>query len=223
MSLLSKATLLFTFCVSLLFAQSPVVSPPVAITYLGGDVHFICTKDSSMQIAWDSDIIPSFFHNNQMNYSELSIGVPDVTLNNTNVKCVARDPSNPFELFYSNSAKIVIQGIYLKSDAIFIFCILLHIGFLSEIAIKADRFDNCAVQISWDHPFTQPGVPILGYNINITNLDTNNTEDLFINDTALNISLGYDYMVSIAGVNIVGEGNATIIFVNSTELTNDSK
>ena len=156
-----------------------------------------------------------------MNYSELSIGVPDVTLNNTKVQCVARDPSNPFELFYSNPAKIVIQG---NSNLMLLFfCILLHIGFLSEIAIKANRFDNCTVQISWDHPFTQPGVPILGYNINITNLDINNTEDLFINDTALNISLGYDYMVSIAGVNIVGEGNATIIFVNSTELTNDSK
>ena len=66
-------------------------------------------------------------------------------------------------------------------------------------------------------------MPIRGYNINITNLDTNNTESIFINDTTLNISLGYDYMVSIAGVNDVGEGNETVIFVNSTELTNDSK
>ena len=66
-------------------------------------------------------------------------------------------------------------------------------------------------------------MPILGYNVNITNLDTNSTEDIFINDTTLNISLGYDYMVSIAGVNNVGEGNETVIFVNSTELTNNSK
>lgn len=69
-------------------------------------------------------------------------------------------------------------------------------------------------------------MPILGYNINITNLDldTNSTEDIFVNDTTLNISLGYNYMVSIAGVNIVGEGNKTVIFINSTELlANSSK
>ena len=77
--------------------------------------------------------------------------------------------------------------------------------------------------MSWDHPFTQPGVPILGYNINITNLDTNSTESISINDTTLNIYLVYAYMVSIAGVNIVGEGNKTIIFIDSKELTDDSK
>ena len=100
----------------------------------------------------------------------------------------------------------------------------MHIGFLSEIAIKANIYEKCTIQLSWDHPFTQPGVPILGYNVNITNLDTNNTEShCFTNDTTLNISLGYDYMVSIAGVNIVGEGNETVVFVNSTELTDDSK
>ena len=99
----------------------------------------------------------------------------------------------------------------------------MYIGFLSEIVHKANRYDTCTAHISWDHPFTQPGVPILGYNVNITNLDTNNTESIFINNTTLDIPLGYDYMVSIAGVNIVGEGNETVIFVNSTELTNDSK
>ena len=101
---------------------------------------------------------------------------------------------------------------------------MLHIGFLSEIAIKPNRYDNYIAQIFWDRPFTQPGVPILGYNVNITNLDTNSTESRFINNTTLNIPLGYDYMVSIAGVNIVGEGNETVVFVNSTaEITDDSK
>ena len=93
-----------------------------------------------------------------------------------------------------------------------------------KIAVKVSKYNNCTVQISWDHPFTQPGVPVLGYNINITNLDIiNSTASQFINDTTLNISLGYDYMVSIAGVNIVGEGNETVVFVNSTELKDDSK
>ena len=109
--LLIKAALFFSLCVSLLFAQSPVLSPPVATTYLGGDVHFICTKDPSMQIAWLAPSIPSFFHNDGSKYSELNIGVPDVTLNNTIVQCVARDPSQPSKLYYSNPAMTVIQGI----------------------------------------------------------------------------------------------------------------
>ena len=124
MALLSKAALLSSLCVSLLFAQSPVLSPPVAITYLGGDVHFNCTKDPSMQIAWDSSIIPSFFHNNQMSFSELNIGVPDVTLNNTKVQCVARDPSQPSKLYYSNPAKIVIQGI--SNLMLYVYYFVLH-------------------------------------------------------------------------------------------------
>ena len=66
-------------------------------------------------------------------------------------------------------------------------------------------------------------MPILGYNVNITNVDTNSTRSIFINDTTLNISLGYNYMVSIAGVNIVGEGNETIVFVDSTKLANKCK
>ena len=225
-ALLSKAALLFTLCVSLLFAQSPVLSPPLAITYLGGDVRFNCTKDPSMQIAWDNPIIPTFFHNNHMSFSELSIGVPDVTLNNTVVQCVARDSSQPSKLYYSNPSIIVIQGISnLMSLFLFLVLFVIHIGFLSEIAVKTNRYEKCKIRISWDHPFTQPGVPIIGYDINITNLDldTNNTESIFINDTTLNIPLGYDYMVSIAGVNIVGEGNKTMVFVNSTELTNNSK
>ena len=220
MVLRSKAVLLFTLCVSLLFAQSPVLSPLVAITYLGGEVQFICTKDPSMQIAWHAPNIPSFFHKNGMNYSALNIGVPDNTLNNTDVQCIARGPSQSSKLYYSKPAIIVIQGI---SNLIPLsHCLVLHTGFLSKITIdKANRYDKCTVQIFWDHPFTQPGVPILGYNVNITNLDTNSTESRFINDTTLNIPLGYDYTVSIAGVNIVGEGNKTVVFVNST--ANDSK
>ena len=91
-------------------------------------------------------------------------------------------------------------------------------GFLSEIAVKANIYDKYTIQIFWDSPFTQPGVPIRGYNINITNLDTNSTESIFINDTTLNIPLGYDYMVSIAGVNIIGEGNETAALVDSKKL-----
>lgn len=45
----------------------------------------------------------------------------------------------------------------------------------------------------------------------------------FIDDTKYNISLGYDYRVSINGVNGAGEGNASVIIINSTELFNSTE
>ena len=127
MALLGKAALLFTLCVSLLFAQSPILNPaPIAIIYLGGEVHFTCAKDPSMQLAWHAPNIPSFFHKNGMNYSALSIGVPDVTLNNTVVRCITRGPSQPSKLYYSNPAIIVIQGISNLIPLFLLSCIICY-------------------------------------------------------------------------------------------------
>uniref|UniRef100_A0A1X7UFE9 Fibronectin type-III domain-containing protein n=1 Tax=Amphimedon queenslandica TaxID=400682 RepID=A0A1X7UFE9_AMPQE len=91
---------------------------------------------------------------------------------------------------------------------------------LSEIDVNISRIDDCTVQLSWVPPFTLPGVPILGYNVNITNLDKNITTNSFINGTNIYFTLGYEYYVSIAAVNGAGEGNKTITKVNSTELLN---
>ena len=66
------------------------------------------------------------------------------------------------------------------------------------------------MKVYWDPPFTLEGVPILGYNVNITNLDTNTTVSNITQVTSYNITLSYyDYEVSIAGVNGAGEGNKT--------------
>ena len=80
---------------------------------------------------------------------------------------------------------------------------------------------SCCYQFYWTPPFTLPGVPILGYNINVTN---------FYNDTVLQndvttttqweycpVDLGF-YNVGIAAVNGVGEGdvyNYTLCFMES--------
>ena len=73
---------------------------------------------------------------------------------------------------------------------------------------------SCCYQFYWTPPFTLPGVPILGYNINVTNF--NNSTVLQIDVTATTrweycpADLGF-YNVSIAAVNNVGEGDVYIL------------
>lgn len=111
MSLVARvAAFIFIFCLS--SANNLILSPPVATTYLGGDVHFVCTKpDVTMQIAWDAPFISaSYFHNSNINVSELVIGNAHVYFNNTSVFCVGRYPSQLSKLYYSNPGDISIQG-----------------------------------------------------------------------------------------------------------------
>ena len=90
---------------------NPILSPLVLTTYLGGDAHFICIKDPSMEIAWyHSTFIPVIFQNNRMNFSELRFTVSSL-MNSTLIRCIGRNPFNPSTLHYSNTGLIVIQGI----------------------------------------------------------------------------------------------------------------
>ena len=99
------------YAVALVLAQSLILSPSVLTTYLGGDAHFICTKDQSIsQIAWNSPFFLSFFQTNSMNFTELRFTVSDISLNNTLLYCIGRNPSDP-SIYYSNPGLIVIQGI----------------------------------------------------------------------------------------------------------------
>lgn len=89
-----------------------ILNPPVCTTYLGGDVHFICTKDPSIsKIAWSTPIFPTVFHNNHLNFSEFRFTVSDISWNNTLLHCIGRNPSNPSMIYTSNAGLILIQGI----------------------------------------------------------------------------------------------------------------
>ena len=78
-------------------------------------------------------------------------------------------------------------------------------------AVQSD--DSCCYHFNWSPPFTLPGVPILGYNINVTNN----------NGAVLQINVGNitqreycpeefgDHIVSVAAVNSVGEGEVTTL------------
>ena len=81
---------------------------------------------------------------------------------------------------------------------------------------------SCCYRFNWSPPFTLPGVPILGYNISVTN---NNGAVLHINTVA---ATEWEYCpkefgcknVNIAAVNGVGEGitaNTTISITESKQ------
>lgn len=97
------------------------------------------------------------------------------------------------------------------------------IGYLGKVDVNLTRLDVCTVQVYWTAPFTLPNAPILGYNVNITNLGTKEKLNLKVNKTRLNIPLGYNYIVSVAGVNDVGEGNISMININSTDFISASE
>ena len=75
--------------------------------------------------------------------------------------------------------------------------------------------DSCCYHFNWSPPFTLPGVPILGYNINITN---NNG---FVLQVSVSNTMQWEYCpeefgnnnVNIAAVNSVGEGTTANITV----------
>ena len=80
---------------------------------------------------------------------------------------------------------------------------------------------SCCYHFYWTPPFTLPGVPILGYNINITTFYNGTVFQIDVTATTrweyCPADLGF-YIVSIAAVNSVGEGDIysyTLCFMES--------
>ena len=73
---------------------------------------------------------------------------------------------------------------------------------------------SCCYHFNWSPPFTLPGVPILGYNINITNKTDGNVLQINVSNTTqweyCPEEFG-DHIVSVAAVNGVGEGEVTTL------------
>ena len=83
--------------------------------------------------------------------------------------------------------------------------------------------DSCTVEVFWDPPFTLQGVPILGYNINITNVITGEIFSTTTEYTSIQISLEYSINVTIAAVNGAGQGNISIIIIDLNKYEEGNK
>ena len=75
--------------------------------------------------------------------------------------------------------------------------------------ITLSSINTTAVLISWSPPFTLEGVPILGYNVTITNTVTGENVQNFSTDVP---SVQYsppqndDYLITIVAINKAGSG-----------------
>ena len=68
--------------------------------------------------------------------------------------------------------------------------------------------NSTTVLISWSPPFTLEGVPILGYNVTITNTTSGENETVSVEDTTLLYSIDHEngFTVTVVPLNEVGAG-----------------
>ena len=91
--------------------------------------------------------------------------------------------------------------------------VILRIQGRLEAPTAVQSNDSCCYHFNWSPPFTLPGVPILGYNINITD-NKGNVLQINVNNTTrweyCPEEFG-NHIVSVAAVNGVGEGEVTTL------------
>ena len=76
-------------------------------------------------------------------------------------------------------------------------------------------FNSTTVLISWSPPFTLEGVPILGYNVTITNTTSGENETMLVEDTTLLYSIDHpdsenNFTVTVVPINEVGTGQPKV-------------
>ena len=98
--------------------------------------------------------------------------------------------------------------------------------------LTVTTINSTAFFISWSPPFTLKGVPILGYNVNITNTTSGENETVSVEDTTLLYSIDHpdpenNFTVTVVPLNEVGAGQPAtsdpfyligeVLHVHSTE------
>ena len=94
-------------------------------------------------------------------------------------------------------------------------------GLLESVSnLTVTHINSTTVLISWSPPFTLEGVPILGYNVTITNTTSGENETMLVEDTTLLYSIDHPdleniFTVTVVPINEVGAGNSTLLsFIN---------
>ena len=79
--------------------------------------------------------------------------------------------------------------------------------------------NSTTVLISWSPPFTLEGVPILGYNVTITNTTSGENETMLVEDTTLLYSIDNNpdpennFTVTVTPINEVGAGDPLFVSI----------
>ena len=90
-------------------------------------------------------------------------------------------------------------------------------GLLGSVnSLTVTLINSTTVLISWSPPFTLEGVPILGYNVTITNTTSGENETVLVEDTTLLYSIDHpdpenNFTVTVVPINEVGAGEPALV------------
>ena len=139
--------------------------------------------------------------------------------NNTNITCVAISTA-PFMGVKSEPAILRIQGEHMCRVMTASSCsVCFSTGLLESVSNLTVTLINSLVTtalISWSPPFTLEGVPILGYNVTITNTTSGENVTMLVEDTTLLYSIDHpdpenNFTVTVVPINEVGAGKPALV------------
>jgi hypothetical protein len=198
-----------------------IPSPP--ITTVDTAIYNCSSNDSAVTIRWfigESQNQPPTHNDNNLTLAGvITTGAATTTssliipghltqFNDTLIHCRAAGDIggiNGISVREVRSAPLLIQG---KLDGV------------GDLMTQPDG--PCCINITWSPPYTLSGVPILGYNINITQYDqliVSNTTDGNTTEWRYCPEKSGEYIISVGAVNGVGEGNIT----NTSGMIEESK
>ena len=113
-------------------------------------------------------------------------------------------------------------------------CVLVLLLFFAGLPesvsnLTATLINSTTILISWSSPFTLEGVPILGYNVTITNIISGENETMLLNSTghsnpqtSLLYSIDhpdpeYNFIVTVVPIDKIGAGQPAVILLISGE------
>ena len=142
------------------------------------------------------------------------------TNNAANITCIVISLS-PFSTDESDPVLLLVQGILLLKQNYEMHNQSSCAGLLESVSnLTVVSINSTTVLISWSPPFTLEGVPILGYNVAITN--TTSEENETILETAITTMLNYtfsidhhdpdsEFIVTVVPINGAGPGDSVYV------------
>ena len=97
----------------------------------------------------------------------------------------------------------------------------MYAGLLESVSnLTVTSINSTTVLISWSPPFTLEGVPILGYNVTITNTTSGENETMLVEDTTLLYSIDHmhpdpenNFIATVVPINEVGAGDPKTVTI----------
>ena len=102
-----------------------------------------------------------------------------------------------------------------------------HAGLLESVSnLAVTPVNSTTVLISWSPPFTLEGVPILGYNVTITNTTSGENETLSVKGDTNMLYYSIDHLkstftITVVPINMVGAGDKASILYSTSKLLSD--